>query len=71
MNALSRPQPATPDGAACHGGAAEMRRAADAAGKSEVLARYAADYPAGPHDQPQSMFPLSRIGLWIPKEIEV
>lgn len=66
MNALTRPQPATVDGAACHGGAAEMRRAADAAGKSEVLAQYAADYPAGPHDQPQSMCPAFgslRVGL--------
>jgi hypothetical protein len=66
MNARSRPQPATVDGAACHGGAAEMRRAADAAGKSEVLAQYAADYPAGPHDQPQSMCPAFgslRVGL--------
>jgi chlorophyllide a reductase subunit Y len=43
-----------------------MRRAADAAGKSEMLARYAADYPAGPHDQPQSMCPAFgslRVGL--------
>ena len=43
-----------------------MRRAAEAAGKSEVLARYAADYPQGPHDQPQSMCPAFgslRVGL--------
>ena len=43
-----------------------MRRAAAAAGKSETLARYAADYPAGPHDQPQSMCPAFgslRVGL--------
>ena len=43
-----------------------MRRAATAAGKSETLARYAADYPAGPHDQPQSMCPAFgslRVGL--------
>ena len=32
---------ATADG--CHAGADEMRKAADAAGKSEVLERYAAD----------------------------
>ena len=31
--------------------------AAAAAGMSETLARYAKDYPAGPHDQPQSMCP--------------
>ena len=43
-----------------------MRKAAAAAGKSETLARYAADYPAGPHDQPQSMCPAFgslRVGL--------
>ncbi len=54
------------DGVGCHAGAAEMRRAAEAAGKSETLARYAADYPAGPHDRPQSMCPAFgslRVGL--------
>ena len=43
-----------------------MRRAAEAAGKSETLERYAADYPQGPHDQPQSMCPAFgslRVGL--------
>ena len=36
------------------------------AGKSETLERYAADYPQGPHDQPQSMCPAFgslRVGL--------
>ena len=54
------------DGLGCHGGTAELRRAAAAAGKSDTLARYAADYPAGPHDQPQSMCPAFgslRVGL--------
>jgi chlorophyllide a reductase subunit Y len=54
------------DGVGCHAGKAEMRRAAATAGKSETLARYAADYPAGPHDQPQSMCPAFgslRVGL--------
>jgi chlorophyllide a reductase subunit Y len=54
------------DGIGCHAGAAEMKRAAEQAGKSETLARYAADYPAGPHDQPQSMCPAFgslRVGL--------
>ena len=54
------------DGLGCHAGKDEMRRAASAAGKSETLARYAADYPAGPHDQPQSMCPAFgslRVGL--------
>lgn len=50
----------------CHGGAETMRAAAAGAGKSELLARYAADYPRGPHDQPQSMCPAFgslRVGL--------
>jgi chlorophyllide a reductase subunit Y len=54
------------DGIGCHAGKAEMRSAAAAAGKSETLARYAADYPTGPHDQPQSMCPAFgslRVGL--------
>ena len=54
------------DGLGCHSGKDEMRRAADAAGKSETLDRYAADYPVGPHDQPQSMCPAFgslRVGL--------
>lgn len=54
------------DGIGCHGGRTEMRRAAAEAGKSETLDRYAADYPAGPHDQPQSMCPAFgslRVGL--------
>jgi len=54
------------DGVGCHAGATEMRRAAEAAGKSETLKRYAADYPVGPHDQPQSMCPAFgslRVGL--------
>ncbi len=43
-----------------------MRNAAAAAGMSETLERYAADYPQGPHDQPQSMCPAFgslRVGL--------
>ncbi len=50
----------------CHAGAATLKAAAEAAGKSEVLERYAADYPKGPHDQPQSMCPAFgslRVGL--------
>jgi len=52
--------------ASCHGGHDRMREAAMAAGKSDTLERYAADYPAGPHDQPQSMCPAFgslRVGL--------
>jgi chlorophyllide a reductase subunit Y len=54
------------EGAGCHAGADTMRDAAAKAGKSEVLERYAADYPKGPHDQPQSMCPAFgslRVGL--------
>ncbi|MEM9312820.1 MAG: chlorophyllide a reductase subunit Y [Pseudomonadota bacterium] len=43
-----------------------MEDAARAAGKSDVLDQYAADYPIGPHDQPQSMCPAFgslRVGL--------
>ncbi|MDC7784613.1 chlorophyllide a reductase subunit Y [Rhodoplanes sp. TEM] len=50
----------------CHAGVDEMRKAAAAAGKTETLDRYAADYPVGPHDQPQSMCPAFgslRVGL--------
>jgi chlorophyllide a reductase subunit Y len=50
----------------CHAGADTMKAAAAAAGKSAVLARYAADYPQGPHDKPQSMCPAFgslRVGL--------
>ncbi|MFM9861239.1 chlorophyllide a reductase subunit Y [Pseudoxanthobacter sp. M-2] len=64
---LPEPAPARGgDGLGCHAGAAELKKAAAAAGKSETLARYAADYPAGPHDRPQSMCPAFgslRVGL--------
>ena len=58
--------PPSADGAGCHAGAAQMKAAAEQAGKSEILARYAQDYPAGPHGQPQSMCPAFgslRVGL--------
>ena len=54
------------DGMGCHAGASEMEAAARMAGQSEILDRYAADYPKGPHDQPQSMCPAFgslRVGL--------
>ena len=56
----------TSDGLGCHSGRDTMRAAAESAGMSETLARYAKDYPAGPHDQPQSMCPAFgalRVGL--------
>ncbi|WP_234413782.1 chlorophyllide a reductase subunit Y [Ideonella sp. A 288] len=54
------------DGLGCHSGQAQLLAAAQSAGKSEVLQQYAADYPKGPHDQPQSMCPAFgslRVGL--------
>ena len=50
----------------CHGGRGTMLDAARAAGKSASLAKLLADYPRGPHDQPQSMCPAFgslRVGL--------
>jgi 3,8-divinyl chlorophyllide a/chlorophyllide a reductase subunit Y len=50
---------------ACNSGST-LRDAAISAGKSDVLDRYDADYPKGPHDQPQSMCPAFgslRVGL--------
>ena len=54
------------DSAGCHAGRETMLEAAEKAGNSETLKRYAADYPMGPHDQPQSMCPAFgslRVGL--------
>ena len=58
--------PGVDDGQGCHAGKDTLREAAAAAGKSETLEQYAADYPMGPHDQPQSMCPAFgslRVGL--------
>ena len=55
-----------PAGSGCHGGRNTMLEAARVAGKSAMLDRLAADYPKGPHDQPQSMCPAFgslRVGL--------
>ena len=54
------------DGSGCHGGRETLDAAARAAGKGAVMERLAADYPQGPHDQPQSMCPAFgslRVGL--------
>jgi chlorophyllide a reductase subunit Y len=58
------------DGLGCHAGGETLLAAAKQAGKSEILRKYAEDYPrneaAGPHDQPQSMCPAFgslRVGL--------
>jgi 3,8-divinyl chlorophyllide a/chlorophyllide a reductase subunit Y len=63
---LANSQALSSDGVGCHTGTDQMRTAASQAGKSEVLAQYAKDYPQGPHDQPQSMCPAFgslRVGL--------
>jgi len=63
---LNNPQAISADGMGCHSGAQLMLEAAQAADKSEILQRYAKDYPKGPHDQPQSMCPAFgslRVGL--------
>jgi chlorophyllide a reductase subunit Y len=52
--------------AGCHAGAEMMEAQARASGNSELLDKYAADYPLGPHDNPQSMCPAFgslRVGL--------
>ncbi len=63
-----QPQPATGDTALAGGctSKSEMEAAARTAGKSDILDQYRADYPLGPHDQPQSMCPAFgslRVGL--------
>lgn len=50
----------------CHASAEQLAAAATAAGKTELMAQFAQDYPKGPHDQPQSMCPAFgslRVGL--------
>ena len=50
----------------CHGDLAQIREKAAKAGAGETLDRLTADYPVGPHDQPQSMCPAFgslRVGL--------
>jgi 3,8-divinyl chlorophyllide a/chlorophyllide a reductase subunit Y len=63
---INNPQALNGDGVGCHSGKDQLIAAAKSAGKSEVLAQYARDYPKGPHDQPQSMCPAFgslRVGL--------
>jgi len=58
--------PPSPAASGCHGGRETMLDAARAAGKSATLDKLLADYPRGPHDQPQSMCPAFgslRVGL--------
>lgn len=63
---MSPPKAVADDGAGCHSGPEKMKAAAAASGKSDLMDRLAADYPKGPHDQPQSMCPAFgslRVGL--------
>jgi chlorophyllide a reductase subunit Y len=63
---LDRPPQPAAAASGCHGGRETMIDAAKAAGKTDALDRLAADYPRGPHDQPQSMCPAFgslRVGL--------
>ena len=63
---LPNAQAVNGDGLGCHSGKDALLEAARKAGKSEQLDQYAADYPRGPHDQPQSMCPAFgslRVGL--------
>ncbi len=66
LGAAASKQAASGDGIGCHAGKDALKDAARAAGKSDVLDQYAADYPVGPHDKPQSMCPAFgslRVGL--------
>jgi chlorophyllide a reductase subunit Y len=63
---VPNPSALTGDGQGCHAGRDAMLQAAAGAGKADTLKQYAADYPRGPHDQPQSMCPAFgslRVGL--------
>ena len=54
------------DGISCSAGRDQLRAQAEQNGNAELLARYDADYPKGPHDRPQSMCPAFgslRVGL--------
>jgi len=62
---VSTGAPVVGDGEGCHSGAT-LKEAARAAGQSALLDQFAADYPQGPHDKPQSMCPAFgslRVGL--------
>ena len=63
---LPNPEALRGDGLGCHSGRDAMLEAAAQAGKGETLQRYAADYPKGPHDQPQSMCPaFGSLRVWL------
>ncbi|MCA3645922.1 MAG: chlorophyllide a reductase subunit Y [Methylobacterium sp.] len=54
------------DGIGCHTDKSSLKARAAEAGLGETLQRYETDYPAGPHEKPQSMCPAFgslRVGL--------
>lgn len=54
------------DGIGCHTDKSSLKARAAGAGLGETLQRYETDYPAGPHEKPQSMCPAFgslRVGL--------
>ncbi|MCA3594695.1 MAG: chlorophyllide a reductase subunit Y [Methylobacterium sp.] len=54
------------DGIGCHTDKSSLKARAAGAGLAETLQRYDTDYPAGPHEKPQSMCPAFgslRVGL--------
>lgn len=58
--------PPSGEAGGCHGGAELSKAAARSAGNDALMDRFEADYPKGPHDQPQSMCPAFgslRVGL--------
>jgi len=66
MRDVDLPSIADPEAGTCHAPGEQMQAKARASGMAEILEQYAADYPKGPHDQPQSMCPAFgslRVGL--------
>ena len=66
---IDTPAPAvtgTADGMGCHAPGEQMAAATRASGNGALLDQFAADYPRGPHDKPESMCPAFgslRVGL--------
>jgi 3,8-divinyl chlorophyllide a/chlorophyllide a reductase subunit Y len=66
LPASSGSSPAALQAGGCHGGSAERARAEALGAGNESVRQLVADYPRGPHDQPQSMCPAFgslRVGL--------
>jgi len=52
LSEVAPPDTAPIEGGGCHAGTDTLHAATALAGKSEILARYTADYPKSPHEQP-------------------